>query len=386
MLDAPSPLAAAPTTVRVPLSAGELTLTLVRQDWLLESLCDFAVRRNAKRGFLVVSKVLGRHLPARPSAMRAAAGDLASRIDGDLPGPVLILGLAETAVCLGQSVHEAYLARTGRRDVAFLHSTRQLVDGAELLARFQEPHSHAPAHLIYRPIDPAVRDAVLGARSLVLVDDEASTGTTFVNLAAALGEALPRLAHVRTAVLADWSGGDYLQRLLRGSEAHSLLEGRLSWSPSDAPPPAGEPAPTVAAGFGRAPAGSNFGRFGRLDVASNGDVLANALPSAPGRRVLVLGSGEFTYPAFRVAEILERRGCDVVVQATTRSPVRIGGAVACALDLTDDYGSGAPHFLYNQRLEPGRDVYIGHETAPGSVDPALLAALNATPLAFGAAA
>jgi len=160
--------------------------------WPLDTLCTFAARRNPKRGFLVVSKVLGRHWPAAPATMRAAVRDLAARVPADLPGPVVVVGLAETAVGLGQTLH----AELGRGDALYLHSTRQLVD-APLLGRFEEPHSHASAHLLYEPV-VAGFDA---PRSLILVDDEVSTGTTLANLAAVLVARWPSIERIVAASL-----------------------------------------------------------------------------------------------------------------------------------------------------------------------------------------
>ena len=42
-----------------------------------EDLFELAVRRNSKRSFLFVSRVLGKHLPIRPSALLAAGKLLA---------------------------------------------------------------------------------------------------------------------------------------------------------------------------------------------------------------------------------------------------------------------------------------------------------------------
>ena len=64
----------------------------------LEDLLDFAQRINPKRAFLFVSKVLGRHIPVAPSIMRNAFTDLANLVPDDLPEPILVIGMAETAV------------------------------------------------------------------------------------------------------------------------------------------------------------------------------------------------------------------------------------------------------------------------------------------------
>ena len=94
---------ASPDRVTVHLPTGQLTLSGVAPEQV-SALCDFAARANPRRGFLIVSKVLGRHLPTAPEALRAAAADLAVQIPGDLPGPVLMCGMAETATGLAQAV------------------------------------------------------------------------------------------------------------------------------------------------------------------------------------------------------------------------------------------------------------------------------------------
>jgi hypothetical protein len=364
----------------VTLKGGTLTLRVLEAAWDLDRLCDFAARDNAKRGFLIVSRVLGRHLPVEPAEMRASFAALAARLPADLPGPVLVVGMAETAVALGQGVHAEYVRRTGRSDTLYLHSTRQQIY-APVLARFEEPHSHAPAHILYRPADRRLAMLAENARSLVVVDDEASTGTTFVNLAQALVARLPSLEQVLTAVLTDWSGtSTYIERMPVSAQAVSLLRGTFWWEADPALQPTQIPAAT-AASLGTFDQRLNFGRLGIDRDPSGIEVLADRFTSETG--FYVLGTGEFTYPPFLLAEALERKGHEVFVQATTRSPVHIGGAMACARRLADNYGTPVPNFLYNSSLARGRKTLVCHETPAGSVDPELVAALNATAIDFG---
>lgn len=367
---------------RVDLPTG--TVEVIAQGaWSLEALCDFAARNNARRGFLVVSKVLGRHMPARPSTMRRTFMDLAAMLDPDLPGPVLFIGMAETATCLGQGVHEEYLEMTGREDVVTMHSTRQIVPG-QVMLRFVEPHSHASDHLLYVPTDPEVRHAVENARTVVLVDDEASTGTTFVNLATALIECISSIERIETVVLADWTRDRaYLQRMPRPAGATSLLFGSLTWTPHAQT--AQETVHPPRHAMGSMQIQHNFGRMGRLDVADEADALVECVDLPEPSRYLVLGSGEFTYAPFRIAEELEKRGHDVVVQSTTRSPVHVGGAIANAIEFSDNYGTGVKNYLYNQLKEKGRIVVACHETPEGSMCPELHRQLDVTALKFGEA-
>lgn len=142
----------------------------------LEMLFDIAQRNNPKRAFLFVSKVLGRHIPVAPALMKETYVQLAAGIPADLPEPVLFIGMAETAVGLAAGVFREASSRVA--EPVFLTSTRHPVDG-ELLCEFKEDHSHATDHLIYQPEDDTLRRRALNARTLVLIDDEATTGKTF---------------------------------------------------------------------------------------------------------------------------------------------------------------------------------------------------------------
>lgn len=357
----------------VPLATGILHLDVTRAEWPLDALCGFAVRRNPRRAFLIVSNVLGRHVAVAPSIMRASARDLAARVPASLSGPVLVVGLAETAVCLGQSVFEELTRRPGF-DGLFIHSTRQQIDHA-LLCRFEEPHSHASAHLIYRPqgID------LSAVRGLVLVDDEVSTGTTLVNLAGALMPHIPKVEHIVAAALTDWSGdGDWLKRMPRPAMCASLLAGHLRWEPGPATAADTADFGRAAPALGRLEEHLNWGRLGW-----DGGALQLPEPSVPANaRIRVVGTGEFTFPPFLLAERLEAAGQDVVVQATSRSPALPGGAIGHILAFEDNYATRLPNFLYNADPADARMTLICHETPAGSIDPALISALEATPIRF----
>src|SRR3546814_5369111 len=153
---------------KIELSKGTLEL-VIEHAAELDAFVGCAARDNPRRGCLIVSKVLGRHLPASPSAMRGAMDELGQKLPADLPGPIVFLGMAETATALGQGVFAAYLDAQERQDVVYLQSSRQIVDGAELIASFEEGHSHATTHLI-QVADLAIEDMVRAARTLVIVE------------------------------------------------------------------------------------------------------------------------------------------------------------------------------------------------------------------------
>ncbi len=352
---------------------GRLSVNVSKTDINPDALFGFAERRNPKRAFLFVSKVLGRHIPVSPAVMQESFVALAAKIPADLPGPVLVIGMAETAVGLGAGVHRAF-AKT-RDDSVYLVSTRHPV-GTELFARFEEEHSHASAHLIHLPTDHETRDLMLNARSLVLVDDEASTGKTFINLLASLTEAgLKHVERVVTVTLTDWSEGAVAKKIGAHATSVSLLEGSYAFEENvDAPLPVMPEVGTVAAGNWPLDAEKDWGRLG---VRNHMDTLAPDIKVSPGERILVVGTGEFVWRPFLLAERLEKLGVHVRFGSTTRSPIAVGHSISHALSFGDNYGLGIPNFIYNVIPDLFDRVIICCETPEQSIDPRLVAILNA---------
>lgn len=369
--------------VSVSLPTGRLDVSVRRADLPLEALCGFGARRNPRRGFLFVSKVLGRHLPVRPSTMRDVHRRLALKLPKELPGPVVVLGLAETAIALGRGVFEEYVRATHREDVLFLQSTRYHLR-RPIAFRFSEEHSHASAHLVYRPEDARADELLRTARSLVVVDDEASTGRTFTNIVTGFQQEVPTLEHVAFAVITDWRPASSPRPALpEGLRSHdvSMLEGEYAFTPANRPPiampraeGAGDPKDALIS--------RNDGRFGLLAGAAAASMPDVSLPGGAGRRVLVLGTGEFVYPPYLLAAELERAGAEVWCQATTRSPALIGDAIGCALQFQDNYADGIDNYVYNVRPGDYDDVIVCYETPADTVQPELIRALGAQVIFF----
>src|SRR3546814_16269995 len=96
----------------------------------------------------------------------------------------------------------SYLAAEELQDCVYLQSSRQIVYGADLVASFEEGQSHATTHLI-QVADLAIEDMVRAARTLVIVDDECSTGNTYVAVANAMMEVMPHLELIATCCITD---------------------------------------------------------------------------------------------------------------------------------------------------------------------------------------
>jgi hypothetical protein len=364
---------------QVQMPTGMLTLSAEPGPFEADSLLGFAARANAKRGFLFLSKALGKHWPVRPAFMQEVHEVLAASVPEDMPGPVVFIAMAETAVGLGQGVFEAWLAANPGREGLFIHTSRYRVGNAPLI-EFEEAHSHAPRQFLHLPQDPAMRALLQGARSLVLVDDEASTGNTFLNLVAACRTLSASIAQVHLCTITNFMGPEATAAL---SERFGLpmsmgaaLNGSYTFVAGEvaAAAPAQRYDPDAERG-----ASPCFGRMGLRAALADPNELAAilAVQCAKGERILVLGTGEFMHPSFLLGRALEAHGLDVMVQSTTRSPILTWGAVGHALTFPDNYGEGIANFIYN--VAPGQydHVFICHETPAGDALQQLARTLHA---------
>lgn len=340
------------------------------------ALLGVALRRNPLRAHLLVSRVLGKHIPTDPRAVRGAglllglqvadvladrerrplpAADLHAAACGDrdaaarlhaaltLEDPVdaVVLGFAETATALGHCVAEALTAD-------YLHSTRRAVDGVQPYGGFTEEHSHATAHSLL----PAGPEFLRGDRPLVLVDDELSTGRTALNTIAALHAAAPRERYVVAALIDARPDDTELAegvaalgaRLDVVSLARALVElpadviaraGSLRTEidrRSDRPTRGGCLTDETAQDDADVrtldwpddlPVGGRHG-FTAADHARYTAALADravpALGLDPAERTLVLGTEELMQLPLRLAQTLADAGADVLFSTTTRSP------------------------------------------------------------------
>ncbi|MEV7613775.1 phosphoribosyltransferase [Streptomyces sp. NPDC089799] len=322
----------------------------------LPGLLGLALRRNPKRAHLLVSRVLGKHVPQSPAVVYGAGHGLGERVRellGEQAASAVVLGYAETATGLGHCVAD------GLGAAPYLHSTRRPVAGLTPAGGFEESHSHATSHLLL-PEDPA---QLAGTGPLVLVDDEFSTGNTVLNTIRDLHARHPRTHYVVVALVDMRSAADRdrlaafaaelgaridLVALASGTVAlppDVLAKGQALVAEHEAGAGAGSGTGAGAgAGAGSEPAAGvgrivldwpggvpDGGRHGftplhrtRLEraVPRLGAQLASALGARPGR-VLVLGNEELMYTPLRLAKALEDTGAaaEVRFSTTTRSPV-----------------------------------------------------------------
>ncbi|MET7351856.1 phosphoribosyltransferase [Streptomyces mirabilis] len=327
-------------------------------DEKLSDLLGLALRRNPRRAHLLVSNVLGKHVPQSPSVVYGHGFALGRRVRELLGAEgaraAVVLGYAETATGLGHCVAD------GVGLAPYLHSTRRPVPGVDTAGGFEESHSHATSHLLL-PENPAL---LAGAGPLVLVDDEFSTGNTVLNTIRDLHARYPRDRYVVVALVDMRSAADLgrlaefateigarvdLVAAARGTvnlpegvlekgqalvaehettESTESTESTETTEPADSRRPGHPGAARVELGW---PWGlPDGGRHGftpghriRLDAAlpAMAARVADALPEG-ARRVLVLGFEELMYAPLRLARELEQVvSAEVRYSTTTRSPV-----------------------------------------------------------------
>ncbi|ADJ28866.1 phosphoribosyltransferase domain-containing protein [Nitrosococcus watsonii] len=341
------------------LAAGTLTIEVRKTLFPLNDLLDFASRINPKRGYLFVSKVLGKHIPCQPSRMRDIYNRLALPLL-EIPGPAIFIGMAETATGLGAGVADSLVRKTQRCDIVFQHTTRHSLPITEWVC-FDESHSHAPEHILYPPL-PVFRERFSQAQTLVLVDDEISTGRTLRELSYRMIQVLPHIRQIVVVSIVNWLSPAQKQvfqtNVNKPVSFVSLLEGVFSFIPNVKykPPPLPE---KTKAFQSTAQACQQTGRRG----IAIGDKKFR-MPDGPypkERKVSVVGTGEFQFQPFLWAEQLEREGFDVLFQSTTRSPIRLGGPIGESLSFKDEYGGSIPTYLHNPPR--GREVIIAYEFA-----------------------
>ncbi|MCQ9181694.1 phosphoribosyltransferase [Streptomyces sp. IBSBF 2953] len=324
-------------------------------DGTLTDLLGLALRRNPKRAHLLVSHVLGKHIPQSPSVVHGHGFALGRRVrellGAEEAARAVVLGYAETATGLGHCVAD------GLGAAPYLHSTRRPVAGVVTAGGFEESHSHATSHLLL-PEDPSL---LVGDGPLVLVDDEFSTGNTVLNTIRALHERYPRRRYVVVALVDMRSAADAgrltefareigarVDLIATASGTVRLPEGVLEkgrelvarqeaeGATADPHPEGGRTRRTRPPGHvtrvdlpwpRRLPDGGRHGftpgHRARLEAALPALTarLAEAIPE-DARRVLVLGFEELMYAPLRLARELERTtASEVRYSTTTRSPV-----------------------------------------------------------------
>lgn len=367
-----------------------------------DALFEMGVRINKKRQFLFISKLLGKHLLVDPAISLGTGSILASLLmenEGEMKHPQLnsivemvnsgvpdrilsekslsyksklptntvFIGFAETATGLGHSVFNHF------QDANYIHTTREEMIDILPSFYFEEEHSHATSHLVY-----AKEEVLANAETIVLIDDEVTSGLTISNLILALNKSFPGKRYKILSIL-DWRSDQHQRDFSELMEKHdisaeviailsgqfsllndtvieeneiALLNGNKTFELLEFEEIAKENISEHKSE--NATYSTLTGRFGltsehHLDMDEWIESLAGKLPHIDrDKSTLVIGIGENIYIPHRLALKL---GQHTKVQTTTRSPVFADNKDTypikhkCKFFLPDSHG--IDQYLYN---------------------------------------
>lgn len=159
---------------------------------------------NNKRNFLFISKVLGKHIEAKPKVCKEIGLKLARLIfDKEEKSyknneKVCVIGFAETATGLGMAV-ASYI-----KNCYYITTTRECITELKSIFKFEEEHSHATTHKCF-PLD---KDNLVNSEKIILVDDEITTGKSMINIIKELKKVTNAKNFIILSIL-DWRNEEY---------------------------------------------------------------------------------------------------------------------------------------------------------------------------------
>ena len=307
---------------------------------------------NTKRKYLVVNRLQGKHIPVRPKEAFQMFSELAAQVREAYAGErLLLVGFAETATAIGAAI-------ATELDTLYIQTTREDVSGAEYLY-FSESHSHATEQkLVRNELDGRIE----AIDRIVFVEDEVTTGNTILKIVNLLAAEYPGKTAFAVASLLNGMQEEALE-IYREREipVHYLVKTDHRGYTQIAENYRGD--------------GQYFAKDEQKTVVTelrvNGKIDARRCVQAreyrkacgelwttikktdffvDKKRVLVLGTEEFMYPALYVAERMEEQGIFVRCHSTTRSPIAVSSEEEYPLhrryELESLYETGRRTFIY----------------------------------------
>lgn len=337
--------------LRFELSRGNLELNIETELLPFEDLVSIAERINPKRSFIFASKVIGRYLPTSSEVMFNTSVLLADTIPKNLlVGNVSVVSLSETALGLGALVHQRFKDQSIKSLNIF---TSRHIISSPIRNTFQEPHSHLPQHYIYKSFNEDVNNAFDNTDTLVLVDDEITTGTTLNNLFKALK--LSNIKRVILLSLTDWSGDNSFDWDV---ELHkfSLIKGTYVWSETST-----EPLPQLpynpedykqSSIISPGPYSIRYPSYEGLGIRPiRPELLRKRSP------LICIYYNELLPQAIQVMEREFGQHSRIFYVAISSSPLKVGGDILSKIEIPGFY-SKVPLYLYNiQELLSTLDNY-----------------------------
>ena len=309
--------------------------------------------KNTKRGYLIVNPVQGKHIPVSPKISLSVFTDLSKLIEGKYKGErILFIGFAETATAIGAQVAIS-------ANMPYIQTTREIIPDVEYIF-FSEEHSHATEQkLVKTDLDKLIKNI----DRIIFVEDEVSTGKTILNIINMIQKVYERkfsfsvlsiLNGMASEDMEKYSGIDieflFLEKIDRTHFEEIASEYKIKGN--EYPPDTSFVDYSVVSISGHIDArrlvDSNLYLKACEDFA-NKIIKSQNIPS--NKKILVLGTEEFMYPAIFVGSKIEEMGNIVKTHSTTRSPISIYSEENYPLhsrfELLSLYDSGRTTYIYN---------------------------------------
>ena len=310
---------------------------------------------NTRRKYLVVNRLQGKHIPVSPKEALQMFRSLAELIKEAYPSErLLMVGFAETATAIGAAVAIECQA-------AYVQTTREVIDGVDYLY-FSESHSHATEQKLVK----TDLDKIIGKTDrIVFIEDEVTTGNTILNIVRLIQKTyaqpvsfavasilngmneealenyknlkipvhyLVKTAHDTYTEIAEQYQADGTCHICTKSQEKEVEQQKEVQQQIEMQQTKEAQQPIEVQEI------SGWINARRLHTADTYKQACEQLwqeiqqkygytkytkETETGRRILVLGTEEFMYPALYVGAKLEEAGYTVRMHATTRSPIAV---------------------------------------------------------------
>lgn len=340
-------------SINIKLPSGTLQLHVENSDFPLENICGFATRANNKRGFLFMSKVLGKHYPVKPRDMLAIYQNLSDKLNfiTHSMNNICFIGFAETAIGLGAGIYHEWKKSHPLKNSLYIPTTRYRLE-QPIVFEFKEEHSHATDHLIYEPIENDNKLLFNSCESLVLIDDEISTGKTLFNFIEQYKSINSQLKNIFLVSIKNWISKENKNILLSqfpecNIEFISILSGNFTFTKNpdyfvDNIPKLDGKNEVKNYLFDNDSFQFRYG-YNQLDFNFEKETSLIDL----SKKTLVLGSNEFLIKPYFFAKHLESLGVEVFFQSTTRSPILLDVDILYKHTSVDNYNDNIENYIYN---------------------------------------
>lgn len=399
---------------------GRLTIvenTSNQSKYNFDDLTGFANRENNNRSFLFASKVLGKYIPASPKIIRDVAHELVQKTykaTSTKSCNTLFVGFAETATNLSHLFFEEYLKHgyynniiQDNQEFLFIHTTRYELKHQKLI-EFREEHSHAPQHILYW--HESMQN--LNPETLMLIDDEFTTGKTCLNFIESLLNTVlgSQIKTINLICLTNWMSEENKEKFYQNQKLLdlgikvnfiSLFNGECYFDTNTMIPKfdihkfSGNHKakddiiqmqyinPRLGVYYKNNNSikkhvymdyqndlGNIFQKYNFYQLKD--EIVQKISNHNKNKKILILGSNEFMHIPFLFAEFLKshlvnyelQKDCkvDIVYQATGRSPLLLGNDIKEKVCFKDNYDDGMNNYLYNCKPEDYDYIMLFSET------------------------